>query len=149
MRIALDLRLFPQRSTQIDLIRFLTSITKMLEVSKELDFPSLGAGRVPNPINIFDLKFAHAFCFLEPNGTLPNANASTRRSGRQANARALDSPTDLGSAPPSGEHGTDDIITHPLALAVFFIEDIVDHIIFSALRRMPPGMVSAALEDLA
>jgi len=41
MYIALNLRL---RSTRIDLIRFLTSVTKMLEDSKDLDFPPLGAG---------------------------------------------------------------------------------------------------------
>jgi hypothetical protein len=115
---------------------------------------------VPNLINIFDLEVRSPVLFLEPNGTLPDANASIRRSGRQANIipladaapsrlHAVDSPTGRGSAPPSGEHGTEDTITYPLALAVFFIEDIVDHIIFTGLRRMPPGMVSAALEDLA
>jgi hypothetical protein len=44
MYIALILRLSPLRSTQIDPIRFLTSVTKVLEESKELDFPEPGAG---------------------------------------------------------------------------------------------------------
>jgi len=67
----------------------------------------------------------------------------------QANAHALDSPTGRGSTPPSGERGADDIISHPLALAVLCIEDIVDYIILTGLRRLSPWMVPAALEDLA